>query len=81
MTPTIPHIRWTPCAAAALALAALAGLASRGAQASPPAPLGDEVAHIVKEGDTLEGLARDYLAAPRQWQQLQDWGVQDDPQP
>jgi hypothetical protein len=29
------------------------------------------VAHIVKEGDTLEGLARDYLAAPRQWQQLQ----------
>ena len=71
MTPTIPHIRWTPCAAAALALAALAGLAPRGAQASPPAPLGDEVAHIVKEGDTLEGLARDYLAAPRQWQQLQ----------
>jgi len=71
LTPTIPHIRWTPCAAAALALAALAGLAPRGAQASPPAPLGDEVAHIVKEGDTLEGLARDYLAAPRQWQQLQ----------
>ena len=71
MTPTIPHIRWTPCAAAALALAALAGLAARGAQASPPAPLGDEVAHIVKEGDTLEGLARDYLAAPRRWQQLQ----------
>ena len=71
MTPTIPHIRWTPCAAAALALAALAGLAPRGAQASPPATLGDEVAHIVKEGDTLEGLARDYLAAPRQWQQLQ----------
>ena len=71
MTPTTPHIRWTPCAAAALALAALAGLAARGAQASPPVPLGDEVAHIVKEGDTLEGLARDYLAAPRQWQQLQ----------
>lgn len=71
MTPTTPHIRWTPCAAAALALAALAGLAARGAQASPPAPRGDEVAHIVKEGDTLEGLARDYLAAPRQWQQLQ----------
>lgn len=71
MTPTTPHIRWTPCAAAALALAALAGLAARGAQASPPVPPGDEVAHIVKEGDTLEGLARDYLAAPRQWQQLQ----------
>lgn len=71
MTPAIPHIRWTPCTAAALALVALAGLAGRVAQASPALPQGDEVAHIVKEGDTLEGLARDYLAAPRQWQQLQ----------
>lgn len=71
MTPTIPHIRWTPCAAAALALAALTGLASQSAQANPALPQGDEVAHAVKEGDTLEGLARDYLAAPRQWPLLQ----------
>ncbi|MCZ8218235.1 MAG: FecR domain-containing protein [Acidovorax sp.] len=71
MTPAIPHIRWSPCTAAALALVALAGLAGRVAQASPALPQGDEIAHTVKEGDTLEGLARDYLAAPRQWQQLQ----------
>lgn len=71
MTPTIPHIRWTPCAAVALTLSALTGLSAREAQASPPLPQGNEVAHIVKEGDTLEGLARDYLDMPRQWPLLQ----------
>ena len=39
---------------------------------SPVAPQqGDEIAHAVKEGDTLEGLARSYLANPRQWPLLQ----------
>lgn len=71
MTPTTPHIRWTPCAAAALALAALTGLAGQSAQAGPTHPQGDEIAHAVKEGDTLEKLARDYLAMPRQWPLLQ----------
>lgn len=38
----------------------------------PVAPQqGDEIAHAVKEGDTLEGLARSYLANPRQWPLLQ----------
>ncbi|WP_440598228.1 FecR domain-containing protein [Acidovorax sp. 22279] len=40
--------------------------------AAPAAPQqGDEIAHAVKEGDTLEGLARSYLANPRQWPLLQ----------
>ena len=40
--------------------------------AGPVAPQqGDEIAHAVKEGDTLEGLARSYLANPRQWPLLQ----------
>ncbi|WP_232727751.1 FecR domain-containing protein [Acidovorax sp. 69] len=56
---------------AALALAAIAGFGGRGAQAALAVPAGDEIAHLVKEGDTLEGLARAYLAAPRQWQLLQ----------
>lgn len=40
--------------------------------AAPAAPQqDDEIAHAVKEGDTLEGLARSYLANPRQWPLLQ----------
>ena len=53
------------CLAATTAFSAQPG-------ASTAAPQqGDEIAHAVKEGDTLEGLARSYLANPRQWPLLQ----------
>ncbi|WP_298209270.1 FecR domain-containing protein [Acidovorax sp.] len=68
---TTPSIRQVPCAVAALVLAATTGLASRGAQADPDISQADEIAHVVKKGDTLEKLARDYLDAPRQWPLLQ----------
>jgi len=48
-----------------------AGLFSATAHADPAVPQGDEIAHTVQEGDTLEGLARAYLDAPRQWPLLQ----------
>ena len=44
---------------------------SAAAHAGPAVPQGDEIAHTVQEGDTLEGLARAYLDAPRQWPLLQ----------
>ena len=58
----------------AAALFCLAASTAFSAQpvAAPAAPQqGDEIAHAVKEGDTLEGLARSYLAYPRQWPLLQ----------
>ncbi|CAN7518585.1 FecR domain-containing protein [Acidovorax delafieldii] len=58
-------------AAALLWLAATTAFSAQPV-AAPAAPLqGDEIAHAVKEGDTLEGLARSYLANPRQWPLLQ----------
>lgn len=58
-------------AIAALALSVFAGMALHGAQAANAAEQNDEIAHTVKDGDTLEGLARSYLAEPRQWPLLQ----------
>jgi len=46
-------------------------LAVAAAHADQAAPQNDEIAHTVQEGDTLEGLARLYLGAPRQWPLLQ----------
>lgn len=63
------HRRWPLHASAALTLAALAGGA--GAQAPSATPQTDDIAHTVQPGDTLEGLARAYLAEPRQWPLLQ----------
>lgn len=58
-------------AAALLWLAATTAFSAQPV-ATPAAPQqGDEIAHAVKEGDTLEGLARSYLANPRQWPLLQ----------
>ena len=58
-------------AAALLCLAATTAFSAQPV-AAPAAPQqGDEIAHAVKEGDTLEGLARSYLANPRQWPLLQ----------
>jgi hypothetical protein len=57
---------------AVLALALLGGFESANAQGQPPGlPQNDEIAHTVQEGDTLEGLAREYLATPQQWPLLQ----------
>ena len=58
-------------AIALLTMATLASLASQGAQAASNDEQNDEIAHTVKDGDTLEGLARSYLAAPHQWVLLQ----------
>ena len=61
------------CLAATTAFSAQPG-------ASTAAPQqGDEIAHAVKEGDTLEGLARSYLANPRQWPLLQSRNKVADP--
>lgn len=58
--------------ATAFAIATLAGwVAGASAQAGPGISQTDEIAHTVQEGDTLEGLARTYLAAPRKWSLLQ----------
>ena len=63
-----------PMTAAVLALAVFAAPAAA-REAVRPAPAQDaqqdEIAHTVQEGDTLEGLARAYLDAPRQWPLLQ----------
>ena len=81
---TAHHIRQTqqarqalrPLSALSLALC-IAGLAATAAHADtpntppPPTQQGDEIAHTVQDGDTLEGLARAYLDAPRQWPLLQ----------
>ena len=66
--------RWALRASAALTLGFLGSVAGTSGQAAPPAattPQGNEIAHTVQEGDTLEGLAKAYLAAPRQWPLLQ----------
>jgi hypothetical protein len=47
-----------------------AGLGCAHAQAIPD-PQTDEIAHTVRAGDTLEGLAGAYLDNPRQWPLLQ----------
>jgi hypothetical protein len=47
-----------------------AGLGCAHAQAIPD-PQTDEIAHTVRAGDTLEGLASAYLDNPRQWPLLQ----------
>lgn len=64
------------CATAALALigafAALSGASAHANSAAADTPSqADEIAHTVQDGDTLEGLAKAYLAAPRQWPLLQ----------
>ncbi len=62
---------WARCAIGATVAALLLGMGSLHAFAEPAGAMDDEIAHVVQEGDTLEGLARDYLAAPGQWVQLQ----------
>ena len=61
----------TATAIAVVAVVAFSGVFGFSAQAATADQQTDEIAHIVKEGDTLEGLARSYLAAPRQWTLLQ----------
>ncbi|MCT6718114.1 FecR domain-containing protein [Acidovorax sp. K2F] len=58
-------------AAALLCVAATTAFSAQPVAAPSVTQLGDEIAHAVKEGDTLEGLARSYLANPRQWPLLQ----------
>ena len=59
-------------AAALLYLATTTAFSAQPVATAPAArQQGDEIAHAVKEGDTLEGLARTYLANPRQWPLLQ----------
>jgi hypothetical protein len=69
------HAPWPLCALAALTLGAFAALSGTSAHADPAAAdtpsQADEIAHTVQDGDTLEGLAKAYLAAPRQWPLLQ----------
>ncbi|WP_226448107.1 FecR domain-containing protein [Acidovorax radicis] len=67
-TRNIPH---AATALAAFTMVALASLGGQGALAATNDEQTDELAHTVKDGDTLEGLARSYLAAPRQWPLLQ----------
>lgn len=67
-TLNIPH---ATTALAAFTMVALASLGGHGALAATNDEQTDELAHTVKDGDTLEGLARSYLAAPRQWPLLQ----------
>ncbi len=63
--------RMPSSAAALLCLAATTAVSAQPVAAPSTPRQGDEIAHSVKEGDTLEGLARSYLANPRQWPLLQ----------
>ncbi len=63
--------RMPSSAAALLCLAATTAVSAQPVAATSTPRQGDEIAHSVKEGDTLEGLARSYLANPRQWPLLQ----------
>lgn len=62
-------------ARATAAAALCCGLAAPLAMAQPAQPARSAadgaIAHTVQPGDTLEGLARQYLAAPQQWRLLQ----------
>ncbi|MFN7154111.1 MAG: FecR domain-containing protein [Acidovorax sp.] len=75
MATTYHRAPWPLGAITALTLSTLAGLYSTSAHANPAATdtaaQGDEIAHTVKDGDTLEGLAKAYLTDPRQWPLLQ----------
>lgn len=62
---------WALRATAALILGLFTVLASARESASTATEQNDEIAHTVQEGDTLEGLAKAYLDAPRQWPLLQ----------
>ena len=57
--------------AALWCLAATTAFSAQQVTGPVPPQQDDEIAHAVKEGDTLEGLARSYLANPRQWPLLQ----------
>ena len=57
------RLSWVSCTIAAASVVAPAAYAGS---------MDDEIAHVVQAGDTLEGLARDYLAAPHQWRALQE---------
>lgn len=59
------------CTRTALLACAMAACALQARAAAPTDPQQDEIAHIVQQGDTLEGLARSYLGAPHQWRALQ----------
>lgn len=76
MATTQHAVSWPLNTMAGLVWAVLLGLAAPGhaqpaTTGSPAAPQGNEIAHTVQDGDTLEGLARSYLAAPEQWPLLQ----------
>jgi hypothetical protein len=58
-------------AAAAVFLASAAWATASPAQATTGVVQTDEIAHVVRPGDTLEGLAATYLDAPRLWPLLQ----------
>ena len=55
---------------AALLVAGLV-LSAFGAPVALATERGDEIPHTVQPGDTLEGLAQSYLAAPQLWPRLQ----------
>lgn len=63
--------RWALCTLCASAALPLALWSSPGNAQAQAASQKDEIAHTVQDGDTLEALARDYLAAPRLWPLLQ----------
>ncbi|MDH4427709.1 MAG: FecR domain-containing protein [Acidovorax sp.] len=62
---------WPLLAAAAVFLTSAAWATASPAQATTGVVQTDEIAHVVRPGDTLEGLAATYLDAPRLWPLLQ----------